>query len=219
MNEKLIVHYYTDILCVWAWIAQPRIEELNKNFPHNIIIKHHYLDIFGNTAEKIQRQWAERGSYNGFSQHVVDSAKPYKDALINADIWSKTRPASSSNAHLILKAVELCHDQSTSIKMALIFRKAFFIDALDISNITQLYNILQQHGIDENPIRQTLLNGTAMAELMLDYQQAKQQRLKGSPTYIIDNGRQILYGNVGYRVLHANIEEQLKQPNNEASWC
>ena len=58
-----------------------------------------------------------------------------------------------------------------------------------------------------------------MAALMADYQQAKLQSLKGSPTYIIDNGRQVLYGNVGYRVLLANIEEQLKTPANEASWC
>ena len=55
--------------------------------------------------------------------------------------------------------------------------------------------------------------------LMHDYQKSKQQNIKGSPTYVIDGGRQVLYGNVGYRVLHANIEELLKNPRDEKSWC
>jgi protein-disulfide isomerase len=54
---------------------------------------------------------------------------------------------------------------------------------------------------------------------MLDYQEAKKLSLKGSPSYIIDNGRQTLYGNVGYRVLLANVEELLNNPQEEASWC
>ncbi|MEZ5483114.1 MAG: hypothetical protein R3E73_13460 [Porticoccaceae bacterium] len=33
----------------------------------------------------------------------------------------------------------------------------------------------------------------------------------GSPSYVINGGRQTLYGNVGYRVLRANIDELLKQ--------
>jgi hypothetical protein len=35
----------------------------------------------------------------------------------------------------------------------------------------------------------------------------------------MNNGRQILYGNVGYRVLRANAAELLNQPSDEASWC
>jgi hypothetical protein len=35
----------------------------------------------------------------------------------------------------------------------------------------------------------------------------------------MNQGRQILYGHVGYRVLNANIEELLSHPENKASWC
>ena len=74
-------------------------------------------------------------------------------------------------------------------------------------------------GLDRQRITEAISDGSAMASLMQNYQQARSLGLKGSPTYIIDNGRQILYGNVGYRVLLANIEEQLRQPADEASWC
>ena len=29
MNKPLMIDYYTDSLCVWAWIAQRRIDEFN----------------------------------------------------------------------------------------------------------------------------------------------------------------------------------------------
>jgi predicted DsbA family dithiol-disulfide isomerase len=219
VSKLLTIDYYTDILCVWAWIAQQRIDELNHNFNNQILIKHHYLDIFGNTEEKMQRQWSQKESFEGFAKHVIESSAPYEKASVNADVWTKTRPSTSANAHLVLKAISLCYDDQTSVKMALVFRQAFFVNAIDISNISQLYDIIQQHNLDMHQIKQKLIDGKAMAALMVDYQSAKQLNLKGSPTYIIDNGRQTLYGNVGYRVLHANIEEQLKNPANEASWC
>jgi hypothetical protein len=43
--------------------------------------------------------------------------------------------------------------------------------------------------------------------------------LEGSPSYIMDNGRQKLYGNVGYHVIEANVRELLENPGGQASWC
>ena len=54
---------------------------------------------------------------------------------------------------------------------------------------------------------------------MSDYEDTKELRLKGSPSLVMNNGRQVLYGNVGYRILNANIRELLERPVSEASWC
>ncbi len=62
-------------------------------------------------------------------------------------------------------------------------------------------------------------SGQAYAALMADYEQAQELRIKGSPSWVLNSGRQILYGNIGYRVLNANIEELAKSPVQEASWC
>jgi hypothetical protein len=40
-----------------------------------------------------------------------------------------------------------------------------------------------------------------------------------SPTLIFNEGRQRLNGNVGYRVIEANIRELLHNPSGELSWC
>lgn len=209
MKKPLIIDYYSDILCVWAWVAQHRIDKLNEKFGDNIEIRYHYLDIFGDTVNKIPTQWREKGSYDGFSQHVVDSAAPYPDAIVNSKIWNDTRPTSSANTHLVLKAIELAFNKKVSIKFALAFREAFFIEAKDISQFDVLFSLINVAGMDVDLVQKALNNGSAMAALMHDYQEAKAQQLKGSPSYIIDNGRQVLYGNVGYRVLLANIEAQL----------
>jgi predicted DsbA family dithiol-disulfide isomerase len=219
MNKPLVIEYFTDVLCVWAWIAQRRIDELIAQFGEAIELQYHYVDVFGDTAGKMQSQWADRGLYEGFSVHVVDSATPFEDAPTNPRIWSEVRPATSANAHLVLKATEISYGEKASVDLALALRRSFFIEAKDIGDFPVLFDLLEPEGLSKEAISRTLNDGTAIAALMGDYQKARTQMIKGSPSYVLDNGRQTLYGNVGYRVLQANIEELLKRPESEASWC
>jgi len=219
MAQPVVIDYYSDVLCVWAWIAQRRIDELNEQLVGKIELRYHYLDVFGDAVNKIPNQWQEKGGFAGFASHVHKAAKPYPDAPINPELWQDVRPNTSANAHLVLKAVELSNGKEKSIELALSIRKAFFVDSQDIGELKVLFSLVELVGIDAEPVNKALSDGSAMASLMADYQQAKALSLKGSPSYIIDNGRQVLYGNVGYRVLLANIEEHINQPIEEASWC
>ena len=218
-NSALTIDYFSDILCVWAWIAERRIEELNKHFKDKIEIRHQYIDLFGDTASRIQTQWEDKGMYDGFSQHVIEAAAPYEFAPVNSKIWQIIRPTTSANAHMLLKAIELTNDKSLSIEFASVLRKAFYIDAKDISDLETLFNLLKQANINTEKINTTLNDGTALAALMCDYQKAHQYGIKGSPSFVMNEGRQTLFGNVGYKVLQANIEELLKKSSTQASWC
>jgi predicted DsbA family dithiol-disulfide isomerase len=219
MDKPLIIDYYTDVLCVWAWIAQRRIDELNEKLAPKIELQYYYVDIFGDVPTKMNTQWEQKGGYVGFAEHVQKSASIFEDAPISSKVWTEVRPATSANAHLVLKAIEVTYDKNKSIDMALKFRTAFFMDALDIGNLEVLCGLVKANGLSEEKINASIHDGSAMATLMHDYQKSKQQSIKGSPSYVIDGGRQTLYGNVGYRVLLANIEELLKHPADEASWC
>jgi predicted DsbA family dithiol-disulfide isomerase len=119
----------------------------------------------------------------------------------------------------VLKAVELSYDRQKSVNTALLLRKSFFCNALNIGNLDVIYQLVKDYGLDRDLIHQRIQDGTAIAALMGDYLKAKQNSIKGSPSYVIDGGRQVLYGNVGYRVIYSNIAELLKHPNDEASWC
>ena len=58
------------------------------------------------------------------------------------------------------------------------------------------------------------------AALCRDAEAQQIHRIEGSPTYLLNNGRQKLYGNVGFRIIEANIQELLRKPSSgQASWC
>ncbi|WP_101757697.1 DsbA family protein [Oceanicoccus sp. KOV_DT_Chl] len=215
----LVIDYFSDVLCIWAWIAQRRIDELNKQFKDQINIRHHYMDIFGDVNQKITTQWQQRNTYTGFAEHVLTSAQGFETAPVNPEIWNTVRPTTSASAHLFIQAVSIAHSELEAIAYARSLREAFFINAIDISQQDELVKLLEQQNLDSNAILSIIRNGQAIAALMSDYQRAKQLNLRGSPSYVMNNERQILFGNVGYRVLSANIEEILKHVSHEASWC
>jgi hypothetical protein len=65
------VEYYSDVLCVWAWIAQRRQDELRQHFGNQLELKIRYVNVFGNTKFQIGEKWASRGGFDGFGQPVL----------------------------------------------------------------------------------------------------------------------------------------------------
>lgn len=60
MNQLRITHY-SDVLCVWAYVSQIRINELIDNFGKNIELEFLFFSVFGNTVGKIDKQWKKKG--------------------------------------------------------------------------------------------------------------------------------------------------------------
>jgi len=100
------------------------------------------------------------------------------------------------------------------------FRCAFFRDCRDISRWDIQCEIAEGLGADVNAIEECIHGGAAFARLAGDYQDADKMRIEGSPSFVLNEGRQKLYGNVGFHVMEANIQELLLAPRtDEASWC
>ena len=217
--SPILIDYYTDVLCVWAWIAQPRLEELNRQWAGKVTIRHCYLDIFGDSHSKISKQWGESDGFERFGAHVVKSAAPFENLEVNPDVWTKVRPRSSLQAHLFLMAVALVTDETLVESVALRVRQAFFSEARDINAYSTLIECAEAENIDEKSLKAALQDGRAMAALSNDQRNASALGMRGSPTWVLNEGRQLLYGNVGYRILNANIEELARRPKLEASWC
>lgn len=213
------VDYYSDILCVWAWIAQRRQEEFRQHFGDEIEFTYRFVNVFGDTRSQIGEKWASRGGFEGFGQHVIEAAAPYSDAPVATDIWQSIQPLSSTPAHTFLKAVELSYSVAEAEKITRVVREQFFTGPMDIGRLEILLDLARNNGLDTKRINASLNSGAATAEVMRDYQLAQSQGIKGSPSWVLDGGRQVLYGNVGYRILRANAAELLSQPQQEASWC
>lgn len=218
-DAPVVIDYYTDVLCVWAWIAQRRIDELAQQWRDRIRIHHHCVNIFGDTHGKMREQWADRGGFEGFADHVHSVAAAYETAPVHPDLWRKVKPATSANAHLLLKAAAIVASDAAMVDLAQRIRHEFFVEARDVSDLAVLLDISRGAGLPAAEVEQALNSGTAAAALMADYASTETHGVKGSPSWVMNDGRQILYGNVGYRILNANVEELLRHPEQEASWC
>lgn len=224
MNNPVAMACFTDVLCVWAYAAQIRLDELHEQWGEKVKVEHHFIEVFGDTASRIGEGWKKKGGFIGFGKHVVEVGEQFPHVEINPAVWETCRPASSGNAHLILKAVQVLQqdgvvDEGTCAALAWRIRLAFFRDAQDIGDASVLSGLAREQGLDEAAIEVVLRSGRAVAGLCRDAELRDQHQLSGSPSYVLNDGRQKLYGNVGYRILDANVRELMEQPDDQASWC
>jgi len=216
---RIELTYYSDVLCIWAHAAQARVDEVLENFADQVSVAYRFCSVFGDTEHKIGVGWSDRGGYAGFNAHLREVAAQFDDLRIHPDLWQTVRPASSASAHLVLKAVEQV-DAAALPPLLLRFREAFFVQGRDISRWAVQQELLLKSGLAPESVRSQIDDGRAFAALEADQRDMAALKVQGSPTILLNNGRQTLYGNVGYRIIEANIRELLNSPAaGSASWC
>ncbi len=237
-NSPVSITYFSDVLCIWAYATQIRLDEIGRNFGADVRIDYKFCSVFGNTADKIARGWAGKGGYQGFNRHLQDVAGQFDHINVHPEVWLTTQPASSDSVHLFIKAVQLLEqngalagpvggrDAAPSPQPALCaqitwaLRHAFFHECRDVSTRRVQCEVAEEIGIAPATVAAKIDSGAAFAALAADAQARDRLRIEGSPTFVLNQGRQKLYGNVGYRVIEANIRELLRTPSvGEMSWC
>jgi len=225
------IYYFSDVLCIWAYIAQVRIEKLAVEFGDQISIENHFCSVFPDTWTKIENNWGIKGGFADFNKHLIEVSKKFPHIEVSERIWLDEKPRTSASPHLFLKAIELIERSQSdndaspylerlSIRAAALVRKAFFKFSRDISLWQEQSRIAEELGIDADLVSEKIRSPQAFALLAADYDLAQKKSIEGSPTFIMNNGRQKLFGNVGYRLLEANVQELLRNPPlDEASWC
>jgi len=224
---------YSDVLCIWAYIAERRLEQLARDFGDQISIDTHFCSVFPDAWGKIEDKWSSRSGFEGFNRHLREIAKSFPHVDVHDELWLTTRPRTSASAHLFLKAVELIElseqEQGSkplpyldrlSTRAAWGIRLAFFASAKDVSDWRVHKEIAERMGIDYRAVDEKIRSSEAVARLAVDSALSQKNGIAGSPTFVMNDGRQKLFGNVGYRLLEANVQELLRRtPENEAIWC
>lgn len=225
------ISYFSDVLCIWAYVAQARIEAVKEKFGDAVRLNYRFCSVFGDTAQKIPATWRDSGGYAGFNSHLLKVAQRFPHVVVHPEIWLKTRPPTSASAHLFLTAVQQWEKEqeakgrirsasSTFEEVKWAFRCAFFRDCRDIARWDVQCELAEAFGVHIGAIEERIRAGTAFAVLAGDYQDADKMRIEGSPSFVLNNGRRKLYGDVGFRIIEANIQELLRSPvGDEASWC
>lgn len=218
--------YFSDVLCIWAYIAQIRLDELKTTFQAKIAIEQHFVSVFGNPCEKLENRWRDRGGLKGYSDHVQEVAKKFDHITVHPDIWTKVVPPSSASCHLLLHAIQLLEikgiipaSDHMFEKALWAFREQFFTNLANVADRQVQFAIAEELGLPIAALQAQIDSGEAYARLSKDFDLVKEHTVSVSPTLIFNEGRQRLNGNVGYRVMEANIRELLHNPPGEQSWC
>ena len=218
----LTITHYSDALCVWAYIGQVRVTELEADFRDEVSFEFRYFNVFGDVRTKLETQWASRGGLSAYADHVHEVAGGFEHVSLHPDVWRKNVPASSLPAHLVLSAAR-CMDAESQGTVArtldTAIREAFFTAATDIGQRDELLAIAEQQGLSVAELERFIGNGQAHALVASDLKNAADSAIRSSPTMTFNEGRQTLSGNVGYRVLEANVRELLRHPTAQQSWC
>ena len=54
------ITYFSDVLCVWAYASQARIDAVKATFGDAVRIEHRFCSVFGDTASKITSTWKDQ---------------------------------------------------------------------------------------------------------------------------------------------------------------
>jgi predicted DsbA family dithiol-disulfide isomerase len=224
--DKVKIQHFSDVLCVWAYVSQIRIDELEQQFGNQVEMDYHFVHVFGHAQQKLLAQWANRGGAQAYGDHVKGVVAQFGHVPLHADIWVRNAPTSSLPAHLFLCALKLLDADQTGEDSTRVFeraawavRGAFFRDLVDVSRRDELMKIAEQLKLPVAAIEANLDGGAAHALLSEDIATARDQSVRASPTLLFNEGRQVLTGNVGYRVIEANVRELLRAPADQSSWC
>jgi predicted DsbA family dithiol-disulfide isomerase len=232
-DKAIRIDYFSDVLCVWAYTAQVRLDELRQNFGSRIDVHYHFIPVFGCTQERIGEGWKERGGYPAYCRNVKEVCTGFPHVAVHPEIWTRNVPASSASCHFFLKGVQLLERagrisveplaeyKGKSLFEAVLWRlrEAFFKDLRNVGERGCQLEIAAEFGLPRDALLEQLDSGAAMAAMCRDLALQERYRVEGSPTYVLNEGRQKLYGNIGYRVIEANVEELLRRPEAQASWC
>nr|WP_306263761.1 DsbA family protein [Pararhizobium sp. IMCC3301] len=222
MSALKILHF-SDVLCIWAYVGQASLYRLVEKFDDRVQVEEHFCSVFPDTQTKIDNAWRDRGGFSGYAEHVKMVAEGFPNVSIHDDVWSRVRPKSSASPHLFIKAIGLLEHASPEVtfshrlsnRAARELRVGFFAEAQDISDWSFQRAVSEKIGVNFDEVRNKIETGEAIAKLAADYELAQSLRVQGSPTYILSEGRQILFGNISYGILEANVSELLSEKTNQ----
>jgi len=230
MNSgRLLIDYFSDVLCVWAWVGQVRLDEAQAQFGAQLQVEHRFVSVYGDVWSRIRAtENGSDGSPETYARKIQAVAARFAHVRLHPEVFLGVVPKSSNVAHLVLSGARIAVAQAQVedplgerlSRAVRALRQAFFEQGRDVGRLEVGLQVLGETGFPLRPVEIALSDGSAMALLSQDFKQAENQRVTGSPTWVLDGGRQKLFGNVGYRVIEANLRELLSRESARgASWC
>ncbi|POD70923.1 polyketide synthase [Pseudomonas syringae group genomosp. 3] len=189
------IDLYTEISCPWCIIGQHRLDKvLAERFPNLAVdIEHHPVILMPDSpAEGVRIADLLKSRY-GVTDPTASWARPHAEARasgLDLDLGRQPFAYPTLNAHTLIR---LARGRGTQHALAVAISKAYFMDALNISNAQVLADIGAQHGFDRGEVIALLADGNERAQTQREVVRSFEVGVKSVPHFVL-NGSIALNG-------------------------
>lgn len=221
---SLPIAYWSDPLCVWAYLAEDKLRELDAVFGDAISLHWRVVPVFGSVPARFHGGvWAAEGRA-GRATKTVELAQRFGHTEVHGRVWLDDPPASSWSPAAAFEAVRLLEEEGGAPAGAAgaylrALRHAFFVEDRNIARREVQEGVARAQGLPESALAAALDDGRAVARVFEAHEERQRLGIQGSPTWVFDGGRAVLYGNVHAGVLRSTVAQLLEGQAPGASRC
>ncbi len=223
-RDRVEFGYWSDPLCVWALAAQPKLDRVLDELGQHLVVDYHVVPVFGSVEQRFAHgAWAKEG-VDGRVAATRRIAEQAGRADVSGECWRRDRPASSWAPAAAIKAVFALERDGRAPRAAgaayqRAIREAFFVREFNVARRAVQLELAEQLAVPREPLEAMLDDGSALAAVWEDHEARERLRIQGSPTYVFDGGRAMLYGNFDFGVLRSTVLELVRSLTPGCSSC
>jgi predicted DsbA family dithiol-disulfide isomerase len=222
MPGLLSFSYWSDPLCIWALVAQQKLDRVLGELGEHLRVDYRVVPVFGSVPWRFaQGPWSKDG-VDGRVLATRKIAEQGGRSDVSGECWRRARPSSSWAPAAAIKAVFALEDGDGDEVGPLYqrrLRERFFVGEANIALRSVQLEVAEELGLPRGPIEVRLDDGSALAAVCEDHAEKERLRLQGSPTYVFDGGRAMLYGNFDYAILRSTVEALVRGAGPGGSAC
>lgn len=219
----LTIDYWSDPLCIWAYVAEDKLRHLEQRFGDRIRLQWRVVPVFGDIPARFATGvW--QGGPEGKAALTVRVAQKFGHDEVTGRVWVDDTPASSWAPAAAFEAVRAAEARGeladgSAARWLRHLRRAFFVDNRNIARRDVQRACAEEMGLPWDAVAAGLDDGSALAGVWSSHEERQKLGIQGSPTWVFDGGRAVLYGNVHEGVLLATVAELLGGAEAGCSSC
>lgn len=222
MPCRLTFSYWSDPLCIWALVAQQKLDHVLAELGEQVRVDYRIVPVFGSVSWRFaQGPWSK----DGVEGRVLATRKIAEQggrSDVSGECWRRAMPASSWAPAMAIKAVFALDEgrgEEVGPMYQRVLRERFFVTEANIALRAVQLEVAEELRLPRAPIEARLDDGCALAAVCEDHAEKERLRIQGSPTYVFDGGRAMLYGNFDYGILRCTVEELVRGAGPGGSAC
>lgn len=222
MPARVKFSYWSDPLCVWALVAQRKLDRVLGDLGEYLDVDYRIVPVFGSLRWRFaEGPWAKEG-IEGRVAATRRIAEQAGRTDVSGECWRRAMPSSSWAPAAAIKAVFALEDgrgEALGPVYQCALRERFFAREENIAMRGVQLEVAEELGVSRDAIERRLDDGSALAAVCEDHSEKERLRLQGSPTYVFEGGRAMLYGNFDYAILRSTVEELVRGMRPDGSAC